>query len=72
MIITLEGWTDVMYMVRQAAGSPAYDFFFILCVIFGSFFVLNLMIAVQFSSLDTAPPDTGKKEGKDDDDNTED
>lgn len=51
IIITLEGWTDIMYKIRSATGTVAYDIFFILVVIFGSFFVLNLMVAVQFSYL---------------------
>ena len=53
-VITLEGWTDMMYIVRDAEGSYAYDFFFVSCVIFGSFVILNLMIAVQASYLDKA------------------
>jgi voltage-dependent calcium channel L type alpha-1D len=51
IIITLEGWTDTMYKIRSATGTVFYDIFFILVVIFGSFFVLNLMVAVQFSYL---------------------
>ena len=46
IIITLEGWTDTMYMIRQTTGSTSYDIFFVICVVFGTFFVLNLMIAV--------------------------
>jgi hypothetical protein len=49
-IITLEGWTDIMYAVRQAnGGSQVYDAFFIILVVFGAFFVLNLVTASQFS-----------------------
>lgn len=71
VIITLEGWTDVMYMIRESGGGVYYDFFFIMCVIFGSFFVLNLMIAVQFSSLDTSMDEPKSKgDGKNEDDNT--
>ena len=52
-LITLEGWTDVMYKVRNASGgSMAMDLFFVASVVFGAFFVLNLMIAVQFNYLD--------------------
>jgi len=51
IIITLEGWTDVMYKIRSATGSVAYDIFFILVVVIGAFFILNLMVAVQFSYL---------------------
>lgn len=60
-----------MYMVRQASGTVAYDSFFILCVVFGSFFVLNLMIAVQFSSLDTSSGEAAPaKNDKNNDDGT--
>lgn len=46
-LITLEGWTEVMYKVRNASGGKrTLDIFFIISVIFGAFFVLNLMIAV--------------------------
>lgn len=51
IIITLEGWSEIMYKIRNATGTVLYDIFFILVVIFGAFFVLNLMIAVQFSYL---------------------
>lgn len=53
-IITLEGWTDMMYIVRDAERTYAYDLFFILCVVLGTFVILNLMVAVQASYLDEA------------------
>jgi hypothetical protein len=53
-IITLEGWTDMMYLVREAESSYSYDLFFVFCVIIGSFVVLNLLIAVQASYLETS------------------
>ena len=53
-IITLEGWTDMMYIVRDAERIYTYDLFFVSCVVFGSFVILNLMIAVQASYLDKA------------------
>jgi uncharacterized membrane protein YhdT len=53
-IITLEGWTEMMYIVRESEGTIAYDFLFVACVLFGAFFVLNLMIAVQFTYLGAA------------------
>lgn len=53
-IITLEGWTDMMYIVRDAERSYMFDLFFVSCVVFGSFVILNLMIAVQASYLDSA------------------
>lgn len=51
IVITLEGWTDIMYKIRHSMGTYAYDAFFHLTVILGSFFILNLMVAVQFSYL---------------------
>lgn len=53
-MITLEGWTDMMYIVRDAEQTTMYDLFFVSCVVFGSFVILNLMIAVQASYLDKA------------------
>ena len=42
-----------MYKVREAnGGAYTFDIFFIASVVFGAFFVLNLMIAVQFQFLD--------------------
>jgi len=43
-----------MYLIRQAESSVAFDIFFVLVVVFGAFFVLNLMIAVQFTFLSSA------------------
>ena len=40
-----------MYEVRHATGSYLYDSFFYFTVIIGSFFILNLMVAVQYSYL---------------------
>ena len=44
-----------MYQVRNASGGAKLnDLFFYLSVILGAFFVLNLMIAVQFNFLNEA------------------
>lgn len=43
-----------MYTMRDAFHSNYSDIFFIMCVLFGAFFVLNLMIAVQFTYLGEA------------------
>ena len=53
-IITLEGWTTMMYYIRDAENTKLFDLFFLMCVLFGSYFVLNLMIAVQFTYLGDA------------------
>lgn len=44
----------MMYIVIESEGTIAYDFLFVACVLFGAFFVLNLMIAVQFTYLGAA------------------
>tara|TARA_B110000285_G_C14923816_1_gene513931 strand:- start:21 stop:368 length:348 start_codon:yes stop_codon:yes gene_type:complete len=43
-----------MYIVRDGERSRMFDAFFVSCVVFGSFVILNLMIAVQASYLDKA------------------
>uniref|UniRef100_A0A671YWB7 Voltage-dependent L-type calcium channel subunit alpha n=1 Tax=Sparus aurata TaxID=8175 RepID=A0A671YWB7_SPAAU len=45
--ITMEGWTDVLYWVsRDAMGYELPWVYFVSLVIFGSFFVLNLVLGV--------------------------
>lgn len=60
-IITLENWSEMMYIVRQSEQSNVFDSFFILCVVIGAFFVLNLMIAVQFTYLGEAFDEESRK-----------
>jgi voltage-dependent calcium channel L type alpha-1D len=50
-VITLEGWTDVMYMLQDVYNPLATAMFFVLFVVFGSFFVLNLLLAVLEQTL---------------------
>ena len=40
-----------MYMVRRANDTIGYDFYFIVLIFIGNFFALNLIIAVQFTSI---------------------
>lgn len=44
----------MMYIVRDTERTFAYDALFLLCVVLGSFVILNLMVAVQASYLDQA------------------
>ena len=53
-----------MYIVRDAQKTFAFDFFFFFTVIFGAFFVLNLMIAVQFTHLGAAFDEEDKRQKK--------
>ena len=44
--ITLEGWVDIMYMLSDAYDPVMTGAFFVVLVSFGSFFVLQLLLAV--------------------------
>lgn len=46
--ITLEGWVDVMYMLSKTAG-PISVVYLVSLVVLGSFYMLNLFIAVMWS-----------------------
>lgn len=57
-LITQEGWTDVMYATQDAVSTWVW-IYYVLLLIFGSFFAVNLAIAVlyvQFIKEDTRPP----------------
>ncbi|XP_058877304.1 voltage-dependent L-type calcium channel subunit alpha-1D-like isoform X2 [Acipenser ruthenus] len=44
--ITMEGWTDVLYWMNDAMGYELPWVYFVSLVVFGSFFVLNLVLGV--------------------------
>uniref|UniRef100_A0A671MMG8 Voltage-dependent L-type calcium channel subunit alpha n=1 Tax=Sinocyclocheilus anshuiensis TaxID=1608454 RepID=A0A671MMG8_9TELE len=44
--ITMEGWTDVLYWINDSIGFELPWIYFVSLVIFGSFFVLNLVLGV--------------------------
>lgn len=44
--ITLEGWTDVLYWINDAVGNSWPWVYFVTLIIWGSFFVLNLVLGV--------------------------
>jgi len=50
--ITMEGWSDIMYMVMDSYNGVVGGVYFVVLILFGSFFLLNLLLAViweQFS-----------------------
>ncbi|KAA0159275.1 hypothetical protein FNF28_05910 [Cafeteria roenbergensis] len=50
--ITMEGWTTIMYMVMDSYNGVVGGVYFVVLILFGSFFLLNLLLAViweQFS-----------------------
>eukprot|EP00163_Fabomonas_tropica_P031328 TRINITY_DN7412_c0_g2_i1.p1 TRINITY_DN7412_c0_g2~~TRINITY_DN7412_c0_g2_i1.p1 ORF type:complete len:551 (+),score=100.59 TRINITY_DN7412_c0_g2_i1:81-1733(+) len=77
--ITLEGWTDIMYWLQDASTAWVI-IYFVITVFFGSFFIVNLALAViyaKFSSISEAANPSENKEGdkkggdkKDDSSNT--
>ncbi|XP_041984282.1 muscle calcium channel subunit alpha-1-like isoform X2 [Aricia agestis] len=44
--ITLEGWTDIMYAISDVKGNTWVWIYFVTLVIFGNFFVMNLILGV--------------------------
>ena len=44
--ITMEGWTDIMYFADDAIGPMFNWIYFILLIVIGSFFMLNLVLGV--------------------------
>ena len=44
--ITLEGWVEIMYMVQDGYNDIFSTFFFVMVVVIGSFFVLNIALAI--------------------------
>jgi hypothetical protein len=47
-----QGWSDVMYGLQNAAHPVVGALFFVVLVIFGSFFALNLLLAVLANSFE--------------------
>lgn len=53
--LTLEGWTEVWYFCNDAVGSEWPWIYFVSLVVFGSFFILNLVLGIlsgQFRKAD--------------------
>ena len=51
-MITLEGWTDMMYNLSDASQAWMAILFFCLLVVVGSFFLLNVILAVIMDAFD--------------------
>lgn len=52
-VISLEGWVDIMYMLQDSTSAMVFIYFVIL-VIIGAFFLVNLFLAVIFESFHKA------------------
>ena len=53
-IITLEGWAKLMYNLFDSRGYIIAMFLFVSLVLFGAFFLLNLILAVLMDNFDDA------------------
>ena len=57
-VLTVEGWVDQLYLFQGANSFGALPYiYFLLCVIFGTFFVLQLLLAVLSESYTDAQSD---------------
>jgi len=63
--ISMEGWTNIMYMVMDTTSTWTWPYFVVL-IVFGSFFAVNLALAVLYVYFTGAG-----EEGRDDDDEKE-
>ena len=45
-VITMEGWVEIMYMIEDTSTNIITPAYFSLLVVIGSFFLLNLILAV--------------------------
>ncbi|KAF4703461.1 hypothetical protein FOZ63_018268, partial [Perkinsus olseni] len=48
--ITLEGWTDVMYLLQDSHSDWFASAYFVVLIIVGSFFLLNVALAVVWDA----------------------
>lgn len=72
--ITMEGWVDVMYMLQDAHGDVFASCYFVLLIIFGSFFLLNVALAVvweAFSGLQAEQEDEDEEDEKEEADGSQ-
>ncbi|KOO27419.1 voltage-gated ion channel superfamily, partial [Chrysochromulina tobinii] len=52
--ITFDGWTPTMYAVLNTTGQPLVLVYFLLLVVLGGFFIVNLFLAVLFQEFSEA------------------
>ena len=61
MCITGEGWTEVMYMTMHGYH-PAACIYFVLLTLFGTFYIVNLFLAVLWETYSSLPKDLTPEE----------
>jgi F0F1-type ATP synthase membrane subunit b/b' len=60
-VITLEGWSTLMYNYSDASPVWMAETFFIMLVLIGSFFLLNVILAVIMDTFDEVASQEGEK-----------
>jgi len=63
-MITLEGWSTIMYNLGDASQTWMAQLFCILLVIIGSFFLLNVVLAVIMDAFDDVDRNAATEEQK--------
>ncbi|GMI01219.1 hypothetical protein TrST_g7004 [Triparma strigata] len=69
--ITMEGWVDIMYFLQDAGGYFAANVFFGILIVFGSFFVLNLLLAVLEENYSSGKDDQEAEQDEQDEEEEE-
>lgn len=60
-MVTLEGWSTIMYLLADSSQSWLAYFFCILIVVIGSFFLLNVILAVLSEEIEKDKEDEKAK-----------
>jgi hypothetical protein len=50
---TLEGWVDIMYLLQDAHNDMFASFYFVILVFVGSFFLLNVTLAIVWDAFES-------------------
>ena len=61
---TLQGWTDIMYLMQDAYSSWFASLYFPLVIIICSFFIMNLTVAVMLENFSRIAKDTASLQKK--------
>lgn len=56
-VSTLEGWTDIMFMIQDAYNWYVSALYFIFCIIICNYFILNLNVAVMLENFENIHED---------------
>eukprot|EP00752_Nemacystus_decipiens_P001936 g1865.t1 len=62
--ITLEGWSDILYQAKDCSLPVLADLFFIILVLWGAFFTLNLLLAVLEANFSQGKDSEKEQQGR--------